>query len=92
MAVAGGVQVNAVTSGSGSEALCSLASATDGQCLTTGSDVAADLRQIRSKPPAPSDVDGERAGFKARESPDIPVVVALLAVAALAALPLVRTP
>jgi hypothetical protein len=91
MAADAGIQVNALVTGGGNDNVCSLARATGGQCFDDDSDVTADLKQIRSHPPAPSNVAGDRAGFSLQESPDIPVLVALVAVAVLVVLPLVRS-
>jgi hypothetical protein len=95
MAATAGIQINALAIGS--DDVCSLASATGGQCFDGASDesgVTAELKQIRSHPPAPSDVDGDgdREAVKLQESPDIPILVALLAVLALVVAPVVRRP
>jgi hypothetical protein len=90
MANAAGIQVNAVLTGSGTDTVCSIVRATNGQCFDADTDVNADLKQIRSNPPAPADVDDDRASFTLQESPDVFLLVALLAVAALVIAPAVK--
>lgn len=90
MAAAGGIQINALVTRRGMDDVCSIVRATQGRCFDDGSDVTADLTQIRNHPPAPNDIRDDRSTFRLQESPDIPIVIALLAVAVLAIVPVVR--
>ena len=87
MADTAGVQINALTNRDGTGTLCSLARHTGGQCFTGDLDVGESLTRIRSHPPAPTEDGGTRAAVRAEDSPDIPLVVALLAAVALAIVP-----
>lgn len=89
-ALAAGVQVNALVTGPGSATLSALAHDTGGQQFSANSGVTARLSQIRRAPPAAGSGDGGDADATSIESPDIPLVIALLAVAVLALWPVTR--
>jgi len=89
LALTGAVQVNAVVTGRDDGALSELARATGGRALPAGPSVTARLDDIRTHPPAArisQDADGDRAP----ESPDVPVLIALAAMLAVAGWPMVR--
>jgi hypothetical protein len=90
IAMTAGVQVNALITGAGSAAVSSLVAATGGQQFPADSAVAAHLTAIRTHPPAPTSVAAADATTRPLESPDLPLIVALLAMAALTAWPLAR--
>lgn len=90
LAVMAGVQVNALVTGGESASLSSLVRDTGGQQFPANSGVAARLAEIRANPPAAGLRDPGEADGTSIESPDIPIVVALLAAALLAAWPVVR--
>lgn len=89
LARTGGVQVNVVLKGSDNGTLASLARDTGGRAFSADADVTAHLADIRANPPAAVPTD-TTTPLKPTESPDVPMVVALLAVLVLAAWPVVR--
>jgi hypothetical protein len=92
LALAAGVQVNILITGPDSAALDSLARDTAGQSFSADSSAAAHLAEIRDKPPAARFSDADGALRRSTESPDVPLLIALLAAAALAGWPLVQRP
>lgn len=84
-----GVQVNVVLTGSDNGTLASLARDTGGRAFSADADVTAHLADIRANPPAAVPTD-TTTPLKPTESPDVPLVVALLAALLLAAWPVVR--
>lgn len=90
MATAGGVQVNVLITGAESGALAELARDTGGQAFSASGGVAAHVAQLRDRPPAAASSADAAALAKSTDSPDIPLVVALLAAAALAMWPVVQ--
>jgi hypothetical protein len=89
LAVAAGVQVNVVVTGSDTGNLAAVARDTGGRSFTADSDVTAHLAEIRDHPPAAGSTATADAQAKPVESPDIPVVLALLAAVTLALWPVV---
>lgn len=89
MALAAGVQVNALVTDGDPDVAAALARDTGGRESAAASGVTARLAEIRNSPPERRSGDTEDAGARTAESPDVPLVVALLAVTALAAWPLV---
>ena len=89
MAESSGAQVNVLVTGSGSVALDKLARDTGGRSYDAQSDVTGHLAEIRDHPPASTPQAGPTATAAVRESPDVPLTVAILAVAALSLVPLV---
>lgn len=89
MAESAGAQVNVLVTGSGSVALDELARDTGGRSYDAQSDVTGHLSEIRDHPPAPTPQAGPTATAAVRESPDVPLTLAILAVAALSLVPLV---
>lgn len=89
LATTAGIQVNVVYTGPPSAELDALARDTGGQTASAGSEVATQLAAIRNHPPEPAAVDdvGATVGV---ETPDVPLLMALLAVLALAWWPVVR--
>jgi hypothetical protein len=87
MATAAGVQVNALITGSGQGGFERLAADTGGQVFSANDSVAAHIAQIRDRPPTAS-ADAE-APTTPTDSPDIPLVIALLAASVLAVWPVV---
>lgn len=81
-----GVQVNAVTTGTGLPS--ALADATGGRAFTQTSDTATRLVDIRRHPPAPAP-DAEGIAARSPETPEVAVLAALLAIAAVLVLPVV---
>ena len=81
MAAAGRVQVNAVVTGPDTGTIDTLVRTTGGLSYPGSGAAAAELAQIRAHPPEP----GRREEVEARtlESPDLPLVLALLAVTGL---------
>lgn len=90
LAGAAGVQVNAVMTDSDSGVLEELARDTGGRYVAPYSDVGASLAGIRDNPPAAAAGDVTRAA--APETPELPLVLALLAVGGLLTLTLVMRP
>lgn len=84
-----GVQVNVVLTGSDNGTLAALARDTGGRAFSADADVPAHLAEIRANPPAAVPTDDTTA-LKPTESPDVPLIVALLAALILAAWPVVR--
>ncbi len=87
LAEAGDVQVNVLLTGPGGGALEALARQTGGLTLPASSKTAADLSDIRDNPP-PSTASVD-AAVRSVETPDLPLAVALVALAGLALWPLV---
>jgi hypothetical protein len=88
MAVAAGVQVNVLITGSDTGGLARLAHDTGGQAFPANDSVDAHVAQFRDRPAA-STTDAN-ALAKSTDSPDIPLLVAVLAAAVLAAWPVVN--
>jgi hypothetical protein len=88
LATTAGVQLNVLVTGADSDTLAPLARDTGGLSFAADSDVSAQLTEIRDNPPAAASTD-EAAPTKPTESPDVPMVVALLAAVALAVWPVV---
>jgi hypothetical protein len=81
------VQINIVWTEADNGALAALASANGGRSYPVNSDVRADLAEIRdNRPPS---TGSQNAAVSAVETPDIPLVLALAALTALALWPLV---
>ena len=93
LATTAGVQVNAIVTGLGSStvsnSLSTLARDTGGSSFPAGPDVATNLTAIRNDPPPATSADTAETATAPAETPDVPLVLALLATAALAASPLV---
>lgn len=83
LAEAAGAQVNVLVTGGGGEQLEALAGATGGRFLSADSDVVGPLGEVRDNPPPATPDIGPTVTAAVPESPDLPVVAALLAVAAL---------
>lgn len=81
MATAAGVQVNAIVSGPDTATIDTLVRSTGGLFHPGAGAAAAQLDQIRAHPPAPG--EAEHVAARTLESPDIPLVLALLAVTGL---------
>lgn len=81
MAVAAGAQINVVVTGPTNPALVALASTTDG-IASNDSDITARLAEIRSHAPSPSPTQNVTSALL-DETPDVPVLVALTALAVL---------
>jgi hypothetical protein len=88
MATAVGVQINVLATGSDNDTLASLARDTGGRSFSADPDPTAQLTEIRDHPPAAATTD-DAAQVKPVESPDVPIVVALLAALILAVWPVV---
>jgi hypothetical protein len=88
LAKSGGTQVDVLVTGAPDETLTGLANATGGRAMPADSGVAAQLAEIREHPPAATATD-DTARTKPTESPDVPIVVALIAALALAGWPVV---
>jgi hypothetical protein len=86
IAMTAGVQVNVITGAAGP--LDMLAADTGGRSYRSDANVASALTEIRQHPPT-AQATGE-AQVRSAETPDVPLVVALCAVLALSAVPLVR--
>ncbi|MGV9801124.1 hypothetical protein ACWDTP_24070 [Mycobacterium sp. NPDC003449] len=86
LAAAAGVQVNVLATTTTGDGLSELARATGGRSYPADSGVTAHLDEIRSHPPAAG--AGGPAATRSAETPDVPVVVALIAVTGLALWPL----
>ena len=82
VAVTADVQVNAITPGSGDGVATDLARGTGGRWFSDAADVDAHLTEIRDHPPRAGST-GESADVRSAETPGIPVLVALLAMAVL---------
>ncbi|CAN5555657.1 hypothetical protein BH09ACT7_BH09ACT7_44870 [soil metagenome] len=90
LAVTAGVQVNAVFIGPGGGALDALAGDTGGRSFSGDpAMITAQLSEIRAHPPTATAAEDEAAVTQSVESPDIPIIVALAALAALVLWPLV---
>lgn len=81
LAVTAGVQVNAITPGSGDGPAGELSSTTGGRSFGSA-DVASHLTEIRNHPPQAGST-GESADVRSAETPGVPVLLALLAMAVL---------
>jgi hypothetical protein len=86
LAKSGGAQVNVLVTGAPDGTLTGLANATGGRALPADSGMAAQLSEIRDHPPAATATD-DTARTKPTESPDVPIVAALIAALALAVWP-----
>jgi hypothetical protein len=84
---AGDVQVNVLLTGPGGEVLEALARETGGRAFPENSNTAADLLEIRDNPPPPT--ASVTAAARSVETPDVPLALALVALAGLALWPLV---
>jgi hypothetical protein len=89
LAKASGVQVNIVTTGAPSGDLDALARDTGGRSFSGDSDVTAHLAEVRNHPPPPTATADEAALVRSVETPDVPLLLALAALAGLALWPLV---
>jgi hypothetical protein len=89
VARAAGVQVDVLATGPDSAFLSALVRDTGGQEFPADSGVAAHLTAIRNDPPAATSSGTQDAGTSI-ESPDIPLIVAILAAAVLTAWPVVQ--
>ncbi|TPG25540.1 hypothetical protein [Mycolicibacterium hodleri] len=90
LALAAGVQVNALVVGPQSASLTALTRDTGGQSLPADSAVTLRLNAIRDSPPEPKFSEVETAAGASIESPDIPLAIALAAALALTAWSVVR--
>jgi hypothetical protein len=90
MAQAAGAQVNVVLTGPGGNELESLARETGGRSFPADADVTGALEEIRANPPPPTPDVAATVRAAAPDSPDVPLTVAILAVAALSLIPVVR--
>ncbi|MDF2829411.1 MAG: hypothetical protein K0R01_2694 [Mycobacterium sp.] len=86
LATTAGVQVNAVVTGPSNATLDDLARTTGGKSASASGDVAVRLGEIRDNPPPPT--PGQTVRVSTPESPDVPLAVAVLALAALSLVPL----
>ncbi|MCV7301798.1 hypothetical protein H7J93_19420 [Mycobacterium barrassiae] len=84
---AGSVQVNVLMTGPGGGALEALARESDGRAFPANSATAADLAEIRDHPPPPTATVA--AVVKAAETPDVLLLLALVALTGLTLWPLV---
>lgn len=82
LAVTAGVQVNAITPGPGDGTAADLTRSTGGRWFSDSADVAAHLTEIRDHPPQAAST-GEDADVRSAETPGVPVLLALLAIAVL---------
>jgi hypothetical protein len=82
LAEAAGVQVNAIVSGPDSGGLAGLVRATGGSVFPADGNTDARVAEIRAHPPAAT-TTAQDAAIRTVESPDIPLVLALLAVTGL---------
>lgn len=82
LAVTAGVQVNAITPGSGEGTVAGLARDTGGQWFSDAADVSGTLAEIRAHPPEAGSTD-ESAQVRSAETPGVPLVLGLLALAVL---------
>ena len=82
-----GVQVNVVITGSGSDALDELARDTGGLAFSGNANTTAQVSEIRNRPPSQAADNG--AVVRLTETPDIPIILALTALAGLVLWPLV---
>lgn len=89
LATSAAVQVNAVVSGPDAGTFEQLARATGGRSVPAGADPAADLAAIRAHPPAASGAARD-AAVRTLETPDVPLLVALVAVTGLLVRQVVR--
>ncbi|MDV3123637.1 hypothetical protein M1247_01800 [Mycobacterium sp. 21AC1] len=87
LALGAGVQVNVLTTGG--DGLSELARETGGRSYSADADVTAGLDGIRSHPPALTTSDDAAAETRSPETPDVPLVLALVAIAAMVLWPLV---
>jgi hypothetical protein len=89
LAQAARVQINIVSTGPGGARLDELARQTGGRSFSGASDVQARLSEIRQHPAAPTVTAHEAAAVRAAETPDVPLVLALVGLLALVLWPLV---
>ncbi|CRZ17347.1 hypothetical protein [Mycolicibacterium neworleansense] len=82
LAVTAGVQVNAITPGSGDGPAADLARSTGGRWFSDAADVDAHLDEIRDHPPQAGST-GESADVRSAETPGVPVLLASLAMTVL---------
>lgn len=82
LAVQAGVQVNAITPGSGEGAVADLARGTGGRWYSDAADVPGHLAEIRANPPAAGST-AESADVRSAETPGVPLSMGLLALAVL---------
>lgn len=87
MAAAAGVQVNVLLTGRGGEALEGLARDTGGAAFSAQSDVAARLDEIRDRPPPTTDATADAVRSSVPDTPDLPLLVAVLAIVACSLVP-----
>lgn len=80
MAMTAGVQVNVLRTGAGGGALDALAGDTGGRSFIAAANPAAQLSEIRDHPPRAVSVDAA-AVTKSAETPDLPLILALMALA-----------
>ena len=89
LAQAADVQLNFVLTGAASDALDALARDTGGLSFSEESGVAEQLSEIGENPPGPTASADDAAVVKSAETPDIPLLLALAALAGLVLWPLV---
>lgn len=83
LAKTAGVQVNAIISGSNNAAVEALARDTGGRSFTGDGPVDVRMAEIRAHPPAPTANQSQSAEVRFTETPDLPIVLALTALAGL---------
>lgn len=86
LATAAGVQINVLNTGPADPGLDALARDTGGRSDAVAAEVAPQLTEIRAHPPVPGDTEAATAAANV-ETPDVPLVMALLALTALAVWP-----
>jgi len=86
LARSAGVQINTVVTGSADGPLAAISERTGGHTYSAQSDVVTHLRDIRNHPPA---AGAAPAATRSRETPDTPLLVAVIAMLVLAVWPLV---
>jgi hypothetical protein len=89
LAMAADVQVNIITTGASNGALDALARDTGGRSFSGDSGVTAHLAEVRNHPPPPTAPADDATLVKPVETPDIPLLLALAALAGLTLWPLV---
>jgi hypothetical protein len=90
MVTAANVQMNVLVTGNGPGALATLAADTGGRSFSGNSDVTTRMAEIRANPPAPRISEEAVTRAESTDTPDIPIIVALLAATVLAVWPVVR--
>lgn len=83
LAKTAGVQVNAIIGGSGNAVIEALARDTGGRSFTGDAPVDVRMSQIRAHPPPPTANQSQSAEVRFTETPDLPIVLALTALAGL---------